>query len=307
MKRDVQLQEGGQIRLPAIGFGTSALGNTPKDYGYDVDTARAHATLSAILDLENGFIDTSRIYGEGRSEERIGAAIAERGGLPPGRVLATKLDRDLDMGRFDAAQARCSVEASLKALGVDQVQILHLHDPEFASDPSEVTRDGGALDELMKMKEEGLAGTVGLAAGDIDVMLPLLRDWDFDFVLTHNRFTLLNRDAEPLIALAHSRGMGVFNAAPYAGGTFAKGTDKHQRYVYREADEATLLPIRRIEAICSRHGVPTGALALQFSLRDPRITSTICGVSRPERVAETLAWAALKIPEEIWEEIATLP
>ena len=229
MKLERRLLGNTRVRVPAIGFGTSGLGGMPETYGYDVEAGQARATVEAILDLEDGFIDTSRLYGFGRSEERIGATIAERGGWPAGRILATKLDRDAETGRFDAAQARRSLEASLTALGVDRLDILHLHDPEYAADLSEVTRKGGALDELMKMKAEGLASAVGLAAGRIDIMMPVVRDWDFDIVLTHNRYTLVNRNADPLIELALERRMAVFNAAPYAGGAFAKGTASFRR------------------------------------------------------------------------------
>ncbi len=307
MKLERRLLGNTGIRVTAIGFGTSGLGGMPETYGYDVEASQARATVEAILKIEDGFIDTSRLYGFGRSEERIGATIAERGGWPAGRILATKLDRDVETRRFDAAQARRSLEASLTALGVGRLDILHLHDPEYAADLSEVTRKGGALDELMKMKAEGLASAVGLAAGRIDVMMPIVRDWDFDIVLTHNRYTLVNRNADPLIKLVLERGMAVFNAAPYAGGAFAKGTASFRRYVYQEAGDETLEPLRRIEAICARYGVPAGAVALQFSLRDPRITSTICGVSKPERVAETVAWAAVPVPDALWEEVAALP
>lgn len=295
------------VRVPAIGFGTSGLGGMPDTYGYDVDAARAEATIAAVLDQEDGFVDTSRLYGFGRSEARIGAAIAARGGWPAGRVLATKLDRDEATGRFDAGEARRSLEESLEALGVPRVDILHLHDPEHGRDVTEVTRKGGALDELMKMKAEGLATAVGLAAGRVDVMMPILRDWDLDVVLTHNRFTIVNRNAEPLLALAAERGVAVFNAAPYAGGALAKGSAQHRRYVYQEATDEMLAPVRRVEEICSRHGVPSGAVALQFSIREPRIAATICGVTRPERVRETLAWAAWPVPEAVWAEIAALP
>jgi D-threo-aldose 1-dehydrogenase len=307
MKLERRLLGNTGIRVPAIGFGTSGLGGMPETYGYDVEASQARATVEAILKIQDGFIDTSRLYGFGRSEERIGATIAERGTWPAGRILATKLDRDVETRRFDAAQARRSLEASLTALGVDRLDILHLHDPEHAADLSEVTRKGGALDELMKMKAEGLASAVGLAAGRIDVMTPIVCDWDFDIVLTHNRYTLVNRNADPLIKLALERGMAVFNAAPYAGGAFAKGTASFRRYVYQEAGDETLEPLRRIEAICARYGVPAGAVALQFSLRDPRITSTICGVSKPERVAETVAWAAVPVPDALWEEVTALP
>jgi D-threo-aldose 1-dehydrogenase len=293
------------LRVPPIAFGTSGLGNMPDTYGYEVDEERALATVRAILAREDGFLDTARNYGLGRSEERIGMVVREMGGWPAGRVLSTKLDRDSE-NRFDGAVARRSFEASLAALGVDRVDILHLHDPEHAGDLGEITARGGAVETLMRIKEEGLATAVGLAAGRIDVMMPMLRDFDFDALITHNRLTLVNRNAEPLLALAAERGVAVLNAAPYAGGALAKGA-AHGRYVYQEATEAMMAPVRRVEAICAEHGVPPGAVALQFSMRDPRVTTTICGVTRPERVAETLAWAAWPVPQAVWDALAALP
>ena len=237
----------------------------------------------------------------------MGAVIKELGGLPPGFVISSKLDRDMETLRFDAARARRSLEESLEALNVDRIQLLHLHDPEHAADLGEITAKGGAIAELFKMKEEGLVDAVGLAAGRIDVMMPILKDWDFDALITHNRFTLTNRNAEPMIALAQERGIAVLNAAPYAGGVLAKGTAEHPRYVYQEASDAMLEPVRKVEAVCARHGVPTGPVALQFSMREPRIASTICGVSKPERVAQTLEWARFEVPQAVWDDLAALP
>ena len=295
------------VRVPKIAFGTSGLGNMPDTYGYDVDEERARATIRAVFDGPAKFIDTSRNYGLGRSEERVGAVIRERGGLPEGVVISTKLDRDTQTNRLDASQARRSLETSLKTLGLDYVHILHLHDPEYAEPLEAVTRPGGAVAELFKMKEEGFAKAVGLAAGRVDIMMPILRDWEFDALVTHNRFTLVNRNAEAMIDFARAKGIAVLNAAPYASGVLAKGSVAYPRYAYQEASEEMLDPIRRIEAICAKHHVPVGAAALQFSLREPRIAATICGVTKPERVSETLEWAAWPIPAALWDEIAALP
>jgi len=295
------------LTVTGLGYGTSALGNMPGTYGYGVDEERAHATVRAIFDGPANLIDTARIYGFGRSESRIGDIIRERGGLPEGFVLSTKLDRDLETNRFDAAQARRSLEASLTALGLDAIPLLHLHDAEYVEPFADLTRTGGALDELFKIRDEGLAEAVGLAVGNVEVVMRLLPDWDFDALITHNRYTLINRNAEALIGAAHARGIAVLNAAPYNSGVLAKGTASQPRFAYQAASEAVLDPVRRIEAVCARHGVPLGAAALQFSMRDLRITSTICGVSRPERVPETLAWASFPIPAAMWEELAALP
>jgi D-threo-aldose 1-dehydrogenase len=276
----------------------------PDTYGHDVTEETARATIRAIFDSPVNLMDTSRNYGFGRAEERIGAVIGERGGLPDGFVLSTKLDRDMETGRFDADRARRSADESRAALGIDRFQILHLHDPEHSRDLDEIRRPGGALDTLFRLKEEGVAQAVGLAMGRSDLLLDLLQDWPFDVVLTHNRFSLLNRSASAVLDTCAARGIAVLNAAPFAGGILAKGSEQVRRITYQEVDEAALRPVREIEDICSRHGVAPGAAALQFSLRNARIASTVVGVSKPERVSQTIEWATAKVPEQLFEELS---
>ena len=294
------------LQVTPLGFGTAALGGMPDTYGHDVDEASARATINAIFDSPVNLIDTSRNYGFGRSEQRIGAVIRERGGLPDEFVVSTKLDRDMETGRFDAAQVRRSAEESLEALGLDRFQILHLHDPEHARDLEEICRPGGALDALFRMKEEGMVEAVGIAMGRTDLLLSLLKDRPFDLLLCHNRFTLLNRSANPVFEYALQHDIAVFNAAPFAGGVLAKGSAKVKRITYQDADETALAPVRLVEDICARHGVAPGTVALQFSMKDPRIVSTIVGVSRPERVQQSIDWAEAAFDDSIWSDLSPL-
>lgn len=294
------------LEITQLGFGTAPLAGMPDTYGHDVDEETARATVRAIFDSPVNLMDTSRNYGFGRAEDRIGAVIRERGGLPPGFVLATKLDRDMETGRFDSDRARRSADESRVALGIDRFQILHLHDPEHSRDLGEIRRPGGALDTLFRMKEDGVAQAVGLAMGRSDLLLELLRDWPFDVVLTHNRFSLLNRSASAVLDACAGRGIAVLNAAPFAGGILAKGSDRTRRITYQDADEAALRPVRDIEEICAQHGVALGAAALQFSKRDERIASTVVGVSKPERVRQTTEWAAARVPEQVFADLSTV-
>lgn len=295
------------LTIPAICFGTTALGNMPDTYGYSVDADRARATLDAIFDGPIGFLDTSRNYGLGESEKRIGDAIRARGGVPKGFVISSKLDRNMDTNKFDGERAQQSLEESLKALGVAQIDLLHLHDPEYASDLNDVTKKSGALDALFRMKEQGLCKAVGLAAGRTDVMMPLMRDYDFDAIISHNRFTLLNRQGTEMFELAKSRNIAVINAAPYASGILAKGASKQPLFAYMPADDDIKSRANRIEKLCAKHGVPMGAAALQFSMRSPLMASTICGVSSPERVQQTIDWANFDIPNALWDELKAVP
>ncbi|MFK7889900.1 MAG: aldo/keto reductase [Granulosicoccus sp.] len=294
------------VEIPALCFGTSGLGDMPVTYGYSTPEGRAHDTIRHILQSPFPFIDSSRNYGDGRSEQRIGHVVQELGGLPDNALISTKLDRDMHTGRFDATQARRSLEESLQALHVDTIDILHLHDPEHADSVSEICAAKGALPELFRMKEEGLCKAVGLAAGRVDIMMPLLAEWPFDILISHNRYTLVNHNADDMFDLARQKGIVVMNAAPYAGGIFAKGSTEHPLYVYQKTNDDMLEPVARIEDLCARHNIPTGAAALQFSLRDPRIATTICGVTHPERVEQTLQWAECDIPDGFWEELSAI-
>lgn len=286
-----------------VGYGP--LGSMPEAFGYTVPEERAFAVVRAWLDGPINFGDTAASYGDGESERRIGVVLRERGGLPAGFVLATKADRDLRTGEFSGDQMRRSVERSLRLLGLERIQLCHLHDAEFTSYEN-VTSRGGPLEALLKMKDEGLIEHLGVAGGPIDQEIRYVETGAFEAVITHNRFNLLSRDAEPLLEVAAGLGVAVLNAAPYGSGILAKGPDSRARFMYEDAPPDVIRRVRAMQEACRRHGVPLAAAALQYSLREPRITSTIVGMSRPERIAETVALATHPIPSDLWEELEAL-
>jgi D-threo-aldose 1-dehydrogenase len=291
------------LEVHPICLGCASLGDMPETFAYSVPDEDAFATVRAFLDQpELNFIDTANIYGFGESERRIGVVLRERGGLPPGFVLSTKADRDKDSNRFDGEQARRSIEQSLSRLGLERLQLVYLHDVEYC-DQEQLLGRGGALEVLRRFHDDGTIEHLGLAAGPIDTMIPYLDEADFEAVISHNRYTLLNREAEPLIVECQRRGIAMVNAAPYGSGMLAKGPSRYPRYMYRDAPAEMVERAHRLEAVCERHGVPLAAAALQFSLRDPRLTATIVGMTRPERIAQTLALARVTLPEDIWPEL----
>lgn len=128
----------------------------------------------------------------------------------------------------------------------------------------------------------------------------------FELAISHNRYTLLNREAEPFWEVCQRHQVAVVNAAPYGSGILAKGPGAYPRYMYGDAPESMLRQARQMEVACARYNVPLAAAALQFSLRDSRITSTIIGISRPERLAATVALTQQQIPEDLWAELGTI-
>lgn len=294
------------LEVTALCVGTSPLASIKRLYGYEVPDERAVATIEAVLDSPIRFIDTSNGYGEdGSAERRIGAALRARGGLPADVVLATKVDPDPETGAFDGARVRASFEESLERLGVGRVPLLYLHDPERISF-DEAVGPGGAVEALVALKEAGAVDHLGVAGGPVELLQRYLDTGAFEVVLSHNRYTLLDRSAQGLFEAAHDRGIGVVNAAPYGGGMLAKGPDAQTKYGYGERDERVADAARSMQAACTRLGVPLAAAALQFSLRAPFVDATVVGVSSPERVAETVDVATREIPEELWAELDAL-
>jgi D-threo-aldose 1-dehydrogenase len=290
------------LRATTICVGCAPLGDMPETFAYSVAEEQALATLRAAFRSPITFMDTAASYGDGESERRVGVVLRELGGLPPGYVLATKADRDLRTGEFSGDQIKRSVERSLRLLGLDRLQLVHLHDPEHTTFENAMSR-GGPVEVLQRLKEQGVVEHIGVAGGPIDLMIRYVETGAFAAVITHNRYTLLNRSAAPLLELAAGRGLAVLNAAPYGSGILAKGPDAYARYAYQDAPVELVDRARRMAQVCERYGVPLAAAALQFSLRDARIDSTIVGMTRPERIEQTLALARHPIPDEVWPEL----
>lgn len=291
--------------VAAISIGCAPLGNMPDTFAYEVTEESAIATVLAALKSPIDYIDTAAWYGDGESERRVGLALREAGGLPAGAFLQTKEGRN-PAGEYSGDMVKRRFHRSLEHLGVDHIDLVFLHDPEHVS-WEDAWATGGPIETLQALKEEGLIGHLGVAGGPIEMEIRYVESGAFEAVITHNRYTLLNRVADPLLTVARDRGLAVLNAAPYGSGILAKGPTAYPRYAYREAGGEAVDRAFQLEAICSRYEVPLAAAALQFSLRDPRIDNTIVGMSRPERVQQTVDFAEYEIPDACWEELLAVP
>lgn len=290
------------LEITPLTVGGAPLGSMPKNFGYEVAEESGIATAVGALTGPIRSIDTSCAYSDGESERRIGAAIARVGGVPDDFVLATKVTRDLKTGDFSGAQMLRAIEGSLNRLGVDRVPLLYLHDPENTTF-SEATAPGGPVDVLRSLKDQGITDAIGVAGGDTTIITEYVKTGFFDVLLTHNRWTLVNRTANQMIDAAVEREMGIVNAAVLGGGILATGAASSSRYGYREAPEILLEAIRQIERLCAEADVPLAAAAMQFSARDPRIATTIVGVSRPERIVESVEAITREIPDELFADV----
>lgn len=294
------------IHVSSICVGTSPLGGMAAIYGYDVEENQAISTLAEVLATESiNFIDSSNDYGNGESERRIGAAIREAGGLPNGLVLATKADPSPGNPDFSAKRIRASFLESAERMGVERFDIYYVHDPERVPF-EEAVGPGGALEGMLALKDEGLVTTIGVAGWDTALARRYVDTGAIDVVLNHNRYTLLDQSAGPLIDYVRDAGLAFINAAPYSSGILAKPASAKPRFSYVSPSDAITQQTARFRAVCAEYGVDLAAVALQFSTRDPRITSTIVGVSHPDRVRALVANDAVDIPDELWENVDRL-
>jgi len=294
---------GTALTVSALALGGGPLGSMPHLFGQEVSPERGIDTVRAALHSDVRFIDTSNGYSDGESERRIGAALTAAGGLPAGYAVATKVDPD--GADYSGERVRRSVEESRSRLGLDHLPLVHLHDPEF-HEFDDLTGPDGAVEALVELRESGVVGAIGLAGGRVQEMARYLALGVFDVLLVHNRWTLVDRSAGPVVAEARAQGMGVLNAAVYGGGILAHQQGGPTTYGYRPAPPQVLDAVDAMRRTCARHGTDLGTAALQFSLRDERFASTIVGMSRPERVAQTLAAAAVPLPDDLFEELETL-
>ena len=298
------------LQVSAVCAGGSPLGSMPEIYGHDLAHDDGVAMVRAVLDSPVRWIDTANGYSDGESERRIGAGLAAAGGLPPDFLVATKVDA---AGRdYSGDRVRASVAESRQRLGLDELPLVYLHDPEF-HDFAELTAPGGAVDALVALREEGAVGHIGLAGGDTREMARYLElaatrygGRGFEVVLVHNRWTLVDHSAADLIDQAERLGVAVVNAAIYGGGILANPNGDQQTYGYRPALPETLKAIAALEQSCHEAGTDLATAALQASVHDPRISATIVGMSRPARLQKVVRAVSTELPPGLLDHLAEL-
>jgi D-threo-aldose 1-dehydrogenase len=282
------------LRVSAVSAGGGPLGGMPELFGYDTPEDQG---IQVVVDLLAGpirAIDTANGYSDGRSEERIGVAIT-RAGLGD-MLIATKVDAA--DGDFSGRRVRASVAESRARLGLDHLPLVYLHDPEFHPDAG-FDRPGGAIEALLGLRADGVIGHIGIAAGHVPTIDRLLDTGAFEVLLTHSRATMLDRSADPLIYRARAAGMGVANAAVLGGGLLASRTAT-PLYGFRPARPEILAAASALHDLADEFGIALADAAVQHSLRDDRVDTTVVGFSKPSRIPRLLASLSSPIPDAFW-------
>jgi D-threo-aldose 1-dehydrogenase len=310
------------LTFSELGLGGAPLGNLFAP----VSDADAMATLESAWTAGMRVFDTAPLYGHGLSERRFGQFL--RAKPREDFILATKVGRlvepagEADAGGaykvrgtkivFDYSRdgALRSLEASLKRLGLDRVDIVFIHDVGVDTHgPAEQPRRyrqalEGAWTALAELRGQGTIRGIGLGVNDWRVCVDFLRDADPDCFLLAGRYTLLEQGPlEPLLAECARRGVSVLIGGAYNSGILATGARPGAMYDYGLAPAAVLARVAAIEAIARRHGVKLPAAALRFPLAHPAVASVLIGARAAAEIDASMAFLDARIDPALWVDL----
>jgi len=295
-----------ELEVSAVGLG----GN---NFGGRLDLAATQRVVARALDAGITLIDTADIYNRGASEECLGRALGARRKQV---VLATKFGMPMDdAGRLKGASRRYigeAVEASLKRLRTDWIDLYQLHRPDPATPIAETL---AALTDLVRQGKVRHVGCSNLSAGEVIAAQEAAAHNGFTaFVSCQDQYSLLSRDIErELIPTIKARHLGLLPYFPLASGLL---TGKYRRDAMPESGRLTQSrrhaewfvndrnwrTVERLEAFCRARGRTLLELAFSWLLAKPVVASVIAGASTPEQVDANVAAVGWTLaPDELAE------
>jgi aryl-alcohol dehydrogenase-like predicted oxidoreductase len=280
------------LHLPILSFGASSLGQEFRSVRLDEALESVHVALECGLN----FIDTSPFYGRGMSEVMLGIAL--RGVPRESYTLCTKLGRyDLAHFDFSAKRVRESVDVSLHRLGTDHLDIILCHDIEFVPMQQIVDETIPALREVQRA---GKVRYIGFSGYPMKVFKFVCDQTEVDCVLSYNQYTLQNtRFADEIVPYLKAKGVGVMNAGPFS----ARLLTNAPLPAWLKEPEEVKAAARKAAEHCASKGVDIAKLALQFSLANEDITTTVAGSANPANIRRWAEWAAEPIDQELLGEV----
>ncbi len=289
--RDYRLLGRSGLRVSPLSLGTMTFGS---DWGWGADEGEARRIFDAYVDRGGNFIDTSVNYTNGASERILGGFVK---GKRERTILATKFTMARDHGNINSGgnhrlNLTRSVEASLRQLDTDRIDLLYLHAWDFTTLPDEVMR---ALDDLVRAGKILYAGISNTPAWRVAQMQTIaeLRGWS-PFVALQIEYSLVERTVEyELMPMARALGLGVLPWSPLGGGIL---TGKYSRADLSDENDANVAPTRKgviastghlnqrslaiadaVGAVADELGASRSQVALAWTLLNPAVVSPIMG------------------------------
>jgi aryl-alcohol dehydrogenase-like predicted oxidoreductase len=301
-----------QLTVPVVGIGCNA-------FGTRMDLDQVTDVVDAAIEHGATFFDTADVYGLGSSEELLGRALGSR---RDDVVIATKFGMDMkghsgdDGGRRGSpAYIRTSVEASLRRLGTDYIDLYQLHVPDPRT-PIEDTLE--TLDDLVTAGSVRAIGCSNLKAWQVVDAAWTSRTRDLaSFVTAQNEYSLYNRTAElELTPACLELGIGILPYFPLAygllTGKYRRGEDAPAGSRLSLSSQARRLAdadwdrIEALQAFADAHDVSLLEVAIGGLAAQPAVASVIAGATRPEQVESNVRAATWEPSDEELDELASI-
>ncbi len=306
-------------QLGSTGPQLSVVGLGCNNFGMRIDAAASAAVVNAALEAGITHFDTAEMYGGGKSEEFLGAALGSRRNEV---VIATKyLPRPKDEPYTPgilAARIRDAAEGSLRRLGTDHIDLYYQHYPDADAPIEEAL---GALDELVRAgKVLHIASSNVSAEQVVDAAAAAAAPGrsSAHFTGTQIEWSLLERSVEAtIVPAAAAAGLGIVPFFPLASGML---TGKYRRgaeypaetrfassaYFSKWATAENFDKLEAYEAIAAESGHTVTELAISWLLAQPTVTSVIAGATKPEQIAENVAAADWTLTSDEASRIAAV-
>jgi len=290
------------LRVSALSFGASSLGGV----FHSIDEGRAIEAVFTALDGGMNLIDVSPYYGHYKAETVLGKALRQ---IPRDRyILSTKVGRygkdGVNTWDYSGKRAQESVYESMERLGVEHIDLIHVHDIEFqASLPGGLQKVvDETLPALVELKEKGLVSHVGIT----DLQISNLR-WVIDHspegavetVLNFCHYCLCDDALADNLDYFEAHGIGLINASPLSMGLLSERgiPDWHP------APKLLVETCKSAAQYCKAQGYPIEKLAMQFSVSNPRIPSTLFSSANPDNVRRNLQFIEEPINWQLVNEV----
>lgn len=289
-------------KLGGSGPDVSLVGLGTNNFGGRIDSAAARLVLDRALDLGVTLIDTADVYGnKGGSEEILGQLLGPR---RKHTVLATKFGLPMDeAGKLRGASRRYvmqAVEASLRRLNTDWIDVYQMHYPDPATPVEETLR---ALDDLKQAGKIRFVGCSNFSAAQLEAAQSVAaREHLVSFVCCQDEYSLLERELEKdRLSVMRRYGLGLLPYFPLASGLLTGKYRKDAplppgtrlaRSAHHADDLLTARNWRIVEALsafAAAHGRTLLELAMSWLASRPHVSSIIAGATRPEQVEQNVA------------------
>jgi aryl-alcohol dehydrogenase-like predicted oxidoreductase len=285
------------MKISSISFGASSLGGV-------FHSLKEEEGIKAVYTAVNNginFIDVSPYYGHLKSETVLGKALKN---IDRGRYyLSTKVGRygkdGVNYWDYSAKRATESVSESLERLNVDYVDIINVHDIEFA-DLELVCKE--TLPALTALRDKGIAKHVGitnLTLRHFKYVIDHVPAGTIDTVLSFCHYCLNDDALTDYLDYFEERGIGVINASPFSMGLLTeRGAPE-----WHPAPKPLQDLCRKAVQHCKSKGKSIEQLAVKYSVSNPRIATTLFSTTRPEAVLQNIRWAEEPLDEDLLREV----